>query len=310
MIPAATAIVRRAASRWLPLFAGLLLALIGLAACSEERAAPKDEATVDLERLTPLPARVYDQQADAVKMAVAAMLSPRGTVMSYRPLQGYLEHRLGRPVQLVQRRTYQEVNELLARNMVDLAFVCTGAFRVGLQQGIMDLLVVPRIDGRETYQALLITAADSPIRTLEDLQGKVFAFTDPLSNSGYLYPVSILRERGERLESFFGRTIFTYSHDRSIAAVVEGVADAASVDSIVFAHAVRRDLDLAAKLRVIQRSPEFGMPPVVTPAGVDSDLRRQLREILLHIHEDPAAVDVLTALGIERFVEPDLGLYR
>lgn len=95
-----------------------------------------------------MPARVYDQQVDAVKMAVAAMLSPQGTVISYRPLQGYLEHRLGRPVQLVQRRTYQEVNELLARNMVDLAFVCTGAFKVGRRQGIMDLLMAPRFFAR------------------------------------------------------------------------------------------------------------------------------------------------------------------
>lgn len=298
--------------RMKPLWLALLFFLPLLGGCGEgpDSSRKPPETVVDLERLTPLPSRVYDQQADALKMAVAAMLSPRGTVMSYRPLQGYLEHKLGRPVQLIQRRTYQEVNELLARNMVDLAFVCTGAFKVGWQQGIMELLVVPRIDGRETYQALLITAASSDIRSLENMEGKVFAFTDPLSNSGYLYPVSALRERGERLESFFGRTIFTYSHDRSIAAVVEGVADAASVDSIVFAHAVRRDLDLAAKIRVIKRSPEFGMPPVVTPAGVDPELRQRLREILLHIHEDPAAVDVLAALGIERFSEPDPDRYR
>ncbi len=301
----------RAGWGWL-LGCWLIMALLG--GCSDELdggfKGEANKAVVRLDRLTPMPARVYDQQANAVKMAVAAMLSPGGTVMSYRPLQSYLEQKLGRPVQLIQRRTYQEVNEMLARNLVDFAFVCTGAFVAGQEQGIMELLVIPRIEGRETYQALLIAAADSAIRSLDDMRGKVFAFTDPLSNTGYLYPMSRLRKRGESVESFFGRIIFTYSHDNSIAAVADGVVDAASVDSIVFAHTLRREPELAGKIRVIERSREFGMPPVAVSSQADPAARQRYKEILLAIHEDPAGADVLAALGVERFVEPNPDLYR
>ena len=46
-------------------------------------------------------------------MVVAAVISPKGTVESYSPLLNYLEEKLNRPIELIQRRTYLEVNDLI-----------------------------------------------------------------------------------------------------------------------------------------------------------------------------------------------------
>lgn len=58
---------------------------------------------------------------------------------------------------------------------------CTGPFISGLEQGTMELLAVPQVEGKVTYQGVFITAANSRIKTLDDLRGRFFAFTDPVA---------------------------------------------------------------------------------------------------------------------------------
>ena len=64
-----------------------------------------------------------------------------------------------------------------------------------------------------------IVARDSPVRRFEELRGKRYAFSDPLSNSGHLVPVYMLVRAGETPERFFKRYIFTYSHSANVEAV-------------------------------------------------------------------------------------------
>lgn len=285
--------------------------LFGITGCTREQPDQQTEsARIDLEDLVVLPEPAAAQPFDSLKLAVAATLSPQGTIQSYRPLQDYMEQQLGKPVQLVQRRTYLEINELLARNLVDVAFICTGPFITGLQEGTMELLVVPQVDGKVTYQGVFITTANSGIKTLDDLRGRVFAFTDPMSNTGYDYPMSVIRARGDSVEGFFARFIFTYSHDRSIAAVLDGVVDGAAVDRIVFNRTLRTNPELADKFRVLHVSRKSGIPPVVVPPGIDPEQKELLREFFLNLHRDDAGAALLTGLGIERFVPGDLEMYR
>ena len=81
---------------------------------------------VDLSQREPLPA-IAPHEIVPLRLAVAAIISPEGTVESYSGLAAYLEDKVGRPVELIQRRTYAEANELIERGQVDLAFVCTSA---------------------------------------------------------------------------------------------------------------------------------------------------------------------------------------
>ena len=274
--------------------------LLSVAACAAPGVAD-GIPTVRLSDLQPLPPT---PPADVIplRVAVAAIISPRGNVESYTPLFNYLANRLGRPVEMVQRRTYQEVNDLLRDGQVDVAFVCTSAYVAGKRDFGMQLLAAPQVAGATVYYSYLIVPADSPARSMADLRGKVFAFTDPMSLSGRVYPTSLVRGLGAEPETFFGRVFFTYSHDNAIRAVADGLADGAGVDSLVYEFAVARDPTLASKVRVIHRSPPFGIPPVVVGPDVRPQLRAELFELLLGLDEDPEGQAVLRALGIDRFV--------
>ncbi len=256
---------------------------------------------IDLSQRQPLPAAVA-APAVPLRVAVAAVISPKGTAESYQPILDYLSLKLDRPVELVQRRTYAEVNHLIERGEVDLAFVCTSAYVIGHREFGMELLAAPQVNGETVYYSLLIVPADSPAHELADLHGKIFAFTDPWSTSGRMYPTALVKALGETPESFFGRTLFTYSHDDAIRAVANGVADGAAVDSLVYQFAVAREPWLGQRTRVIQRSAPFGIPPVVTSPQVRPQVRAELQTILLEMDADPAGRQALQALDVDRFV--------
>lgn len=277
-----------------------------LISCQSVRAA--DAPYVDLNKRAALPVTVAVEHP-SLRMAVAAILSPQGTAESYRELADYLGNELERPVELVQRRTYAEVNALVAQQEVELAFVCTSAYLDGAAAQDMELLVAPEIDGQSTYYSQVIVPANSTTYSLGDLRGKTFAFTDPMSLSGRVYPTTLVRQMGQEPEQFFGDFFFTYSHDRAIDAVAANVADGAAVDSVVLRYALDRDPDLRQQIRIIHTSPPFGMPPVVVPATLPAREKMRLRQLLLGMSDNAEGRQILDALGIDRFVLIDDAAY-
>jgi len=255
------------------------------------------------------PTRPAQPPRAPVRIAVAPVLSPRESFRLYAALLDYVGGRLDRPVEMLQRPTYSEINDLIRYGHADVAFVCDYAYILGQRDFGMEILVVPQVMGRLTYHSLLLVPAASEARSLEDLRGRSFAFSDPLSSSGWLYPAYLLALRGERPERFFARTVFTYSHDNTVRAIADRFVDGGAVDSLVYEFMVARTPELGPRLRVIGRSPAWGNPPVVVHPRIDPALRERLREIFQGMGEDPAARPFLRELMIDRFVRLDDAYY-
>jgi phosphonate transport system substrate-binding protein len=281
----------------------LLLAGILLAAC-----APAKETPVDLKQLYPL-ASPASRDVAPLQVGVAAVISPQGTLENYRELIEYMEQRLGRPVEMVQRANYEEINRLLETGQVEVAFVCTGAYISGSREFGMEVLVAPEINGAMSYASWLIVPADSQAQDLADLRGMTFAFTDPLSFTGRMYPTYLVNQLGESPDSFFGRVFYTYSHDAAIEAVADGLADGAAVDNLIYQYLIQREPELEGRLRIIHRSPPFGMPPVVVSPSIRPQLKAELLELFLKMGDDLAGSAALDILGIDRFSEINTSAY-
>lgn len=285
----------------------LILFALMVVSCS---ALPETEiaGNVDLNNLQPLPTP-EGHSAVPLRIAVAAVISPEGTVQSYSPLLQYLEEKLDRPVELIQRKTYLEVNDLIEHGEVDIAFVCTSAYVEGHDTFGMELLAAPQVNGKTVYNSVLLVPTSSNAQSMADMRGKVFAFTDPISLSGRVYPTYLVHELGFTPEEFFARTFFTYSHDEAIRAVASGVADGAAVDSLVYEFAIARDPSLKDKIRVIHRSPEFGIPPVVISPFTRPQVKADIQALLFAMSNDPNAENALESIGVESFVLIDDSAY-
>jgi phosphonate transport system substrate-binding protein len=236
-----------------------------------------------------------------LRFAVSTMLGPVETYEAYVGLFNDLARSLGRSYQFVQRRTYQEINELLLRGELDLAFICSGAF-VALPAGApIEIIALPVVDGKSVYHALILVHENSSVRRFEDLRGSRFAFTDPLSNTGYLYPVFRLAELGTDATRFFSSTMFSGSHDRSILAVYRKLVDAAAVDDLVYKQLVVPQSPYWERLRVVESSPDFAIPPVVASTSVPAEIRARMREFLLGLTSTEEGRRRLVALGFDGF---------
>jgi phosphonate transport system substrate-binding protein len=280
-----------------------LLVGILLAGCARP-----PQTVVDLTRLYPL-ASPASQDVLPLRVAVAAVISPQGTVESYSGLMEYMGRRLGRPVEMVQRANYEEINQLIQNGEVDVAFVCTGAYIAGARDFGMEILLVPEINGEASYYSWLIVPQDSPAAEMTDLRGKTFAFTDPLSHTGRIYPTYLVNQLGETPDNFFGRIFYTYSHDAAIEAVANGLADGAAVDNLIYLYLMERKPELEQRVRVIHRSQPFGMPPVVVSPSIRPQLKAELFDLFMGMDSDPDGVVALRNLGIDRFSELDDSAY-
>ena len=238
---------------------------------------------------------------EPLRIAVAAMTSPKSTFNYYQDILEYIGDHTGRPVELVQRETYQEVNDLLEAGQLDMAFVCTGAYIDGHDAFGMELLAAPVVYGEPVYYSYTIVPTESPAQTFADLRGATFAFTDPISNTGTLVPTYLLGQMGETPDTFFGEYIYTYSHDRSIEAVADGLVDGAAVDSLIYDYMRATNDPAIDGTRILETSEPYGIPPVVVNPDIDPELKRELRSILLEMHADPAGRAILAAIKIDRF---------
>lgn len=244
-----------------------------------------------------------------LRIAVAAMISPEETLTVYQELMDYIAAKLGRPVEIKQRRTYQEVNDMLGAGKLDAAILCSGPYVHAKRRYGVELLAVPVINGSPTYRSYIIVPQSSTAASLEELHRKRFAFTDPLSTSGYLYPVYALISQGRQPATFFAKTLFTYSHDNSIEAVAEGVVDGAAVDSLIYDYLQTTNPALVARTRIIHRSPPMGAQPVGVPRNLEPETKQALRDLFLGLDQDPTGRGILKKLGVDRFIPGDDSLY-
>lgn len=281
------------------LLTAVLLAQLLNGAASDE---PRSVQVFAAPSSTPAP-NLAAPPPSGLRVLVASMVSPRSSLDQYSGLVQLLGQRLGRPANLLLRKGYAQGNSALDSGEADLGFVCTGAYLRARQHGrAHHPLAVPVVAGKTTYHSQILVVAEHPARSVADLRGQRIAYVDPLSLTGYLWLQHRLKELGADPAVFFSATHYTGSHDRSVEAVAAGVADAAAVDSLIADAMLAKDANLARRLRVLERSPEFGSPPVVARADLPLAERQALTAALLGLHGTPEGAALLSSIGIERFV--------
>lgn len=221
--------------------------------------------------------------------------------------RAWLEKRLLRSVVFVQRGNYREIVDLVRGGKIDFAWVC--GYPYVRHRRELKLAAVPLWRGRPLYQAYLIVPSDARSRSLADLRGKVFAYSDPDSNSGYLYPQYLLTLEGENPSSYFSRSFFTWGHRKVVEAVGVGLADGGSIDGYVWETLAETNPELTRTTRIIDRSEDLGHPPFVARPDIPRKDLELFRAALLGMADDAAGALLLKELRLDGFVVARPSLY-
>lgn len=248
----------------------------------------------------------FAQSNQVVKIGVASMITPVDAVKYYQDVIDHIGEQIKQPVQMVHRRTYDEMDALLEKGEVKIAFICSAPYVKNRERFGVELLVAPNVHGKATYHSYIIVHNDSAMKSFPELKGKVFAFTDPKSNTGKLYPTYLLKTMEFTPERFFNRFLYSYSHNKSVEMVAKRIVDGAAVESIVYDHMLKTGSPYAKQTKIIKRSPPYGIPPVVVTRDIDPELRKKVKDAFLSMQRTPKGKTILAAMMIDGFVEvPD-----
>jgi phosphonate transport system substrate-binding protein len=220
----------------------------------------------------------------------------------------YLQRAWKRDVQIVTRRTYQEITLLLISGQIDAAWICGYPFVQYRDQ--LELVAVPVWHGRPLYQSYLIVEAGRQAQDFSQLEGDIHAFSDPDSNSGFLVTRALLTDLRARPETFFRRHFFTYGHRNVVRAVASGLAGSGSVDGYVWDVLNAVEPELTAATRVLRKSEWLGFPPIAAgkmrPSGMSV---KELAAAFVGMGSDSDGRRVLELLRLDGFTECEPSLF-
>jgi len=221
----------------------------------------------------------------------------------YRPLADYLSVRLGIKVRLTILSRYGDIIDRFSQRGMDGAFFgdLTGALAVELLK-VEPVARPVGLDGASSAKGVIIVRKDSGIRKPGDLKGKVFAFVDRATVSGYLFPLYYLRKAGfSNLKEVFSEYYFTGSHDSAVFAVLDGRADAGSLKDTVLNDLIRKDNTIADELMVLAESSPMPEGTFCLRTDLAPEVRRKIRELLLGMKKDHEGMKVLQEMGLSGF---------
>lgn len=223
--------------------------------------------------------------------------------------KAYLEVQLKQPVEFIQQDSYGKITTQLLKGELDFGWIC--GYPYVQHQDLFELIAVPLYNGKPRYQSYLIVSnLDTETKSLQDLKNTVFAYSDPDSNSGYLYAHYSLKKANLNPDSFFKKTFFTWRHKNTVEAVAVGLAKAGIIDSYIWETMKQQRHPLIAKTRIAHKSTRFGFPPIVTTKHAPITLKYKFQRVLLSMNKTEKGKALLNQLNIDGFVRATTDLYN
>ncbi|MCL4554169.1 MAG: phosphate/phosphite/phosphonate ABC transporter substrate-binding protein, partial [Actinobacteria bacterium] len=150
--------------------------------------------------------------------------------------------------------------------------------------------------GTQEYYSVIIAGVDSGVETLADLAGKSFAFGDPASTSGSLYPRKMLVEAGYDWRQDFApiaEVLYSGGHDATAKAVENGTVAAGGIEGRILARMIADGRVDESRIKIVDRVLVQGYPWCVV-SSMDDKLKDEIRNAFLAI-DDPVLLDLLRA---------------
>lgn len=221
----------------------------------------------------------------------------------------YLSARIGTEVEFVARESYQSILDMLFSSRIDAAWIC--GYPYVRYEADLNLLAVPLYQGQPLYQAYLIRFNEphSSIKGWGDLKNRVLAYSDPLSNSGWLVAQAELAKADISAREL-KRAFFTHGHRNVAEAVAARLAQAGSIDGYVWETMRLQRMSAIAKTEVVWKSEAFGFPPLVTRKNSDHPQTGRLRDALLAMADDTVGRELLVALNLTGFTTGSAALFE
>lgn len=229
----------------------------------------------------------------------------------FEPVRLYLEERLGIPIEVIATDSYVSLIDGMKNAKIDIGWY--GAFSyiaAESEMELMPLVVQQRKDSGIYYHSLILTQKNGGIRSIEELEGKQFAFVDSGSTSGFVLPYALFKSRHIDYEHFFSETYFAGSHDQILFDIQQQQTDAGAISSVQYQNLINEGKIDPSNLHVIWKSENIPGSPYVARADLDPSIQENFTIAMLNIHREAPTVLESFDQSIEKYIEVDSASYN
>ncbi len=226
-------------------------------------------------------------EAQTLRVGLIPSEDSRAMLAQSKDILDALEKNLGTKVQGFVATDYNGVIEAMRAKHIDVAYLGPFSYVLATTVTPVEAFVIAETKkaGRTFYHSQIITLASSGIKTLDDLKGRNFAFVDPASTSGYVFPLAGLIKAGMEPRRDFKNVIFTGAHDANAVAVANGKVDAATIADRILDAAIAKGHIKAEQIHVVWRSAPIPESPMVWRRDLSDELKARVKAAFLAIRD-------------------------
>jgi phosphonate transport system substrate-binding protein len=234
------------------------------------------------------------QKRKNLVLAFIPQENPEKLLGDIKVISAWLSKQLGVPVRGFVSSDHAAAVEALRNGDADISFMGALPYVIANAHVGATVALAEVYRGKPVYTGRVFVRRDKGIESIAELKGKSIAFADPISESGYLYPLDIFVEqgllrRGEDARRFFGKVFFAGGYQQAMQAMAGGLVDAAGASQ--YAELLLSP-EQQAEVKWIAESKPIPSHVVIARRDLDPALRAKFVAAMLKLN-DPAQRDLL-----------------
>ena len=230
----------------------------------------------------------WKEDYQVLKFGILSGENEKDRIARYTPFEEYLEQELGVEVEIFTAGNYDGVIQAMAADQIEFAFFGSSSYAAAYtatEGGVEPLLSRLQNDGSTGYFSIIVTRCDSGLNDLASLEGKVLAFADPDSTSGYAVPYFNLSKEVDP-KTYFSAIPFSGAHEAGVVGVVNGTFDAAATHMTnetngIIPRMVTKGMIDEGVACPIWKSPEITSGPFTARANLPDSLKQDMKQAVL-----------------------------
>ncbi|MBC7958909.1 MAG: phosphate/phosphite/phosphonate ABC transporter substrate-binding protein [Vallitaleaceae bacterium] len=250
-------------------------------------------------------------QPNKLTIGLVPSSNPEEMLKNFKPIESYLEKEMGVEIDVMVPENYLGLIEKMKEKKVDIGWFGAFSYIIAEREVPLEPMVIQYRNGYGLfYHAIIIVRKDSNIKSIEDLEGKSFAFVDGGSTSGFVIPSALLKSRDIDAETYFSEIQYVKSHDNVAKGVLDKTVDAGAMEDLTFTKMIANKEINEEDYLVLWTSDEIPGSPFIARADLSNHLKDSFKSAMLSIHEkDPTAIKSYDA-RIEKYVTFEDKLYN
>lgn len=242
---------------------------------------------------------IFAQHIDAtLRFGHITAENPTIIFKKYKPILNIISKEIGAEVILVQTTSYSRMQKAFLDKEIDMGILNAFSYITISDKAELIPLVRRVMNKSGNYQSYIIVRKDGNIKGYSDIKGKILAFQDPYSTSGYLVPKIMLINNGIDPEKDLKEVLYIGTHDSIIYAVLNCTADVGTVASYIFDSA---DPKIKDKIEVLEKSESIPLGPMVIRRDLGKGLADKIKITMLGLEKSKEGRIALQNAKLRRF---------